>query len=76
MAMRSVNANVAFNEGSVTIDKERYTEWKAAWKKLKKILSEGQKRNKQQSLNEEDYGWLKCNTDPRKHHQSLLYRSK
>ena len=78
-AMRSVNANVAFNEGSVTIDEERYTEWKAAWKKLKNILNEGQKRNKQQSLNEkelqseipkqygdEDYGWLKCNTDPRK----------
>ena len=48
-------------------------------KKLKKILTEGQKRNKQQSLeekelqseipkhyNEEDFGWLKCNTDPRK----------
>ena len=44
-----------------------------------KILSEGQKLNKQQSLNEkelqseipkqygdEDYGWLKCNTEPRK----------
>ena len=42
-AMRSVNANVAFNKGSVTIDEERYTEWKAVWKKLKKILSEGQK---------------------------------
>ena len=78
-AMKSVNANVAFNEESVTIDEERYTEWKAAWKKPKKILSEGQKRNKQQSLNEkelqskipkqygdEDYGWLKWNTDPRK----------
>ena len=48
-------------------------------KKLKKILNEGQKRNKQQSLPEkelqseipkqyskEDSGWLKCNTDPRK----------
>ena len=78
-AMRSVNAKLAFNEGSVTIDEERYTEWKAAWKKLKKILREEQKRNKQQSLSEkelqsetpkqygdEDYGWLKCNTDPRK----------
>ena len=41
-----------FNEGNVTIGEERYTEWKAAWKTLKKILNEGQKRNKQQSLNE------------------------
>ena len=37
--MRSVNADVVFNEGSVTIDEERYIEWKTAWKKLKKILS-------------------------------------
>ena len=42
-------------------------------------MTEGQKRNKQQSLaekelqseipkqySEEDSGWLKCNTDPRK----------
>ena len=47
--------------------------------KLKKILIEGQKKNKQQSLaekelqrkipkqySEEDSGWLKCNTDFRK----------
>ena len=53
-AMRSVNANMAFNKGSMTIDEEQYTEWKAAWKKLKKILSEGQKRNMQQSLNEKE----------------------
>ena len=44
-----------------------------------RILSEGKKRNKQQSLaekelqseipklnGEDDFGWLKCNTDPRK----------
>ena len=45
--------------------------------KLKKILTVGQKKNKQQSLAEKnlqseipkpvkDSGWLKCNTDPRK----------
>ena len=46
-AMRGVDAVVSFHEGVVTIDEERMTEWKAGWKKLKKILNEGQKRNKQ-----------------------------
>ena len=50
-AMRNVNANLTFNEGSVPICEERYTEWKAEWKTVQKILNEGQKRNKQQSLN-------------------------
>ena len=78
-AMRKVEVTVSFDEGSVIIGEESYTEWKGAWKKLKKILIEGQKRNKQQSLaekelqseipkqySEEDSGWLKCNNDPRK----------
>ena len=77
--MRMVEVTVSFDEGSVIIGKESYTEWKGAWKKLKKILIEGQKRNKQQSLaekelqseipkqySEEDSGLLKCNIDPRK----------
>ena len=77
--MINVNALVEFNEGSVIVDEERYTEWKIGWKKLKRILSHGQKRNKQQSFAEkalqseipkqyvdDDYEWLKCNTDPRK----------
>ena len=78
-AMINVSAVVEFDEGSVTINEERYTDWKLGWKKLKKILCEGQKRNKQQSFAEkvlqseipkqyvaDDYEWLKCNTDPRK----------
>ena len=78
-AMRNVNAIVPFGEGSITIGEERYTEWNVEWKELKRILSEGQKRNKQQSLaekelqseilklyGEDDFGWSKCNTDPRK----------
>ena len=69
---------ITINEGSVIIGEERYTDLKVGWKKLKKILSEGQKRNKQQSLaekelqseilkqyREDDFGWLKCNTNPR-----------
>ena len=77
--MRKVNAEASFEEGSVIIEGKRYTDWKAGWTKLKNILSEGQNRNKQQSLVEkelqsevpsryskDDYEWLKCNTDPRK----------
>ena len=32
------------------IEGERYTDWKAEWTKFKNMLSEGQNRNKQQSL--------------------------
>ena len=73
--MRKVNM-ITFDEGSVTNGKERHTEWKG-WKKMNKILDTGQKRNKEESLaenilqgeiptqyGEDDYAWLKCNTDP------------
>ena len=53
-AMRKVEVTVSFDEGSVIIGEESYTEWKGAWKKLKKILIEGQKRNKQQGLAEKE----------------------
>ena len=75
--MRDVNTIVSFDEGSIAIGEEKCTDWKDGWKNLKKILNEGQKRNKQQSLGEkqlqskipklygdDDFGWLKCNTDP------------
>ena len=77
--MRDVNTIVSFDEGSIAIGDEKCTDWKDGWTNLKKILNEGQKRNKQQSLGEkqlqskipklygeDDFGWLKCNTDPRK----------
>ena len=51
-AMINVNSIVEFDEGSVIIYEERYTEWKMGWKKLKKILRDGQKRSKQQSFAE------------------------
>ena len=34
----------AFDEGIAIIDEESYTEWKEGWKKLEKILTEGEKR--------------------------------
>ena len=77
--MRDVNTIVSFDKGNIAIGEEKRTDWKDGWKNLKKILNEGQKRNKQQSLGEkqlqskipklygeDDFGWLKCNTDPRK----------
>ena len=77
--LRKAEETVSFEEGSVIIGEESYNEWKEGWKKLKEILTERQKGNKQQSLAEkelqseipkqyskEDSGWLKCNADPRK----------
>ena len=52
--MRKVEVTVSFDEGSLTIGEESYTEWKERCKKLKKILTEGQKRNKQQSSAEKE----------------------
>ena len=47
-AVRKVEVTVSLDEESVINGEERsYTEWKEGWKKLKKILIEGQKRNKQ-----------------------------
>ena len=43
-AMRKAEVNVSFDEGSVIIGKESYTKWKKGWEKLKKILTEGQKK--------------------------------
>ena len=53
-ATRKVEVTVSFDEGSVIIGEESYTEWKEAWKKLKKILTDGQKINKQLSLVEKE----------------------
>ena len=43
ISRKSNAATVAFDEGSVLIGEERYTDWKVGWKKLKKILSKVQK---------------------------------
>ena len=77
--LRKVNANAVFGEGYIQIDQERFVDWKEVWKKLKKKLNEGQKRNRKNNFkdkvlqseipfkyDEDDYEWLKSNTDPRK----------
>ena len=43
-AMRKVGVTVSIGEASVIIGKESYIEWKEGWKKLKKFLTEGQKK--------------------------------
>ena len=52
-----VYVTTSFDEGSVIIGEESYTEWKEGWEKLRKILTEGQKTNKQQSLAEKASKW-------------------
>ena len=71
--------DVKFERGYVEIESERVNEWKKIWMVLKKIIKLGAKDNRIKSFNEkkmqseipsgyteEDHGWLKCNTDPRK----------
>ena len=38
---------VSFDKGSASTGEESYTEWNEEWEKLKKILTVGQKNNKQ-----------------------------
>ena len=77
--MRSVNAQVKFNDREIKIGNENYIDGRVAWKKLKNMIREGQIRNKCESLTEKrmqseiplgfdkgDHDWLKCNTDARK----------
>ena len=53
-ATGKVEVTVSVDEESVIIGEESYTDWKEGWKELNKILTEGQKRNKQQSLAEKE----------------------
>ena len=51
-AMREMEVVATFGEGYVGLDQERYVDWKEAWKKLKKKLSEGEKKNRKRSFTE------------------------
>ena len=42
--IRKTEVIVSFDEESVIIGEESYTEWKGAWKKLKKILNQRKKK--------------------------------
>ena len=70
---------VKFEKGFVELDDHIYENWKVIWRKLKAEIKEGAKkvRNKtygekkmqseiMSSYTKEDYGWLNCNTNPRK----------
>ena len=70
---------VQFGKGFIEWDGERYDNWKLIWRKLKKDVKEGAKEDRSRKFAEkkmqseitsgytnEDYGWLKCNTDPKK----------
>jgi hypothetical protein len=53
-AMQRVNAQVEFNFGDIKIGNEGYVDWKAAWRKLKNIIEEGQRRNTRESFREKN----------------------
>ena len=75
----TVNVQVIFSRDDIVIAEENFTNWRIAWRKLKNMIKKGQCKNKTESLkakklqseiplkyDEEDYGWLKHSTDPRK----------
>ena len=77
--VRACEKGVKFEKGYIKLEEERYENWKKIWRKLKNIVKEGAKEirrkrfdeKKMQSeivsvYREEDYGWLECNTDPKK----------
>ena len=77
--MGRTNVQIEFNAGDIRIENKTYVDWKVAGRKLKNIIRKGQIKNKFESFREkrlqretpmgfekDDYGWLKCNTDPRK----------
>ena len=51
-AMQKVDVQVEFNIGNIKIGNEEYVDWKAAWKKLKNIMKDGQCRNRRESFRE------------------------
>ena len=71
--------NVKFRKGIIEWDEERYDNWKLIWRKLKREIKVGAREMRLKNFGEkkmqseitsgytkEDYGWLKCDTDPRK----------
>ena len=77
--MAVVNLDVEFGMGNISIGNETVDNWKTVWKILRMKLQQGLRRNKMERLSQknmqseitrnytkDNYGWLKCNTDPTK----------
>ena len=77
--MAEIKVDVEFGMGNISIGNETVDNWKTAWKILRMKLQQGLQRNKMERLSQknmqseiprnhtkDDYGWLKCNTDPAK----------
>ena len=77
--MAEIKVYVEFGMGNISIGNETVDNWKTAWKVLRMKLQQGLQRNKMERLSQknmeseiprnhtkDDYGWLKCNTDPAK----------
>ena len=79
MAEIKVDVEFEFVMGNISIGNETVDNWKATWKVLQMKPQQGLQRNKMERLSQknmqskiprnhtkDDYGWLKCNTDPAK----------
>ena len=77
--MAEVKVDVQFGIGNISIGNETVNNWEIAWKILRTKLQQGLQRNKMEKLSQknmqsetlrnqtkDDYGWLKCDTDPHK----------
>ena len=77
--MVDIKVDVEFGMGNISIGNETVDIRKTTWKILRMKLQQGLQRNKMERLNQkimqseiprnqtkDDYGWLKCNTDPAK----------
>ena len=71
--------DVELGMGNTSIGNDTVDNWKTAWKILRMKLQQGLQRNKMERLSQknmqseiprnhtkDDYGWLKCKTDPAK----------
>ena len=77
--MAEVKVDIEFGMATISIGNETVDNWKTPWKILRTKLQQGLQRNKMERLSQksmqseipknhtkDEYGWLKCNTDPAK----------
>ena len=77
--MVEIKVDVEFGMGNISIGNETVDNWKTTWKILRMKLQQGLQQNKMERLSQknmqseiprnqtkDDYGRLKCNTDPAK----------
>ena len=76
--MKKVHEDVEFEIESVRIRSEQHENWRAVWETLRRMINESTTRYNDSfrskillskmllGFDKCDYGWLRCNSDPRK----------